>query len=293
VWVDVDVPQCKTSKDCVGLLGRGYTCATGGYCVAPDASTSPSTSSSTGMLNNAVASPPQLPARWACANEMKGDFVGDPDRTVTVRMDAVDLNSLRVPKGLVATACNATDFGCDTPVVSDATPGQDGFFEFELPFGFEGYLTFNAPDIVPGISITNRPFLESTTTSGPALLTMMSQKDLADHSGYPLEPGLGVVIFEMRDCNDTAGDGITFDPVGDNPPFYFDGALPVRGLKATMISNLLAAGREARAIAGFSNLEPSYLNFQARLASNGMEIANVTIPIRADEITYVRVYAGF
>jgi hypothetical protein len=289
MWVDVDVPQCKTSKDCVGLLGRGYTCATGGFCVAPDAGTS----TSTGMLNNAVASPPQLPARWACANAMKGDFVSDPDKTVTIRMDAVDLNSLRVPKGLVSTACNPTDFGCDTPVISDASPGSDGFFEFELPYGFEGYLTFNAPDIVPALSMTNRPYLESTTTSGPALLTMMSQKDLADHSGYPLEPGLGVAIFEMRDCNDTAGDGITFDPLGDQVPFYFDGALPARSVKATMISNLLAAGREARAIAGFSNLEPSYLSFQARLASNGMEIANITIPIRADEITYVRVYAGY
>jgi hypothetical protein len=60
-----------------------------------------------------------------------------------------------------------------------------------------------------------------------------------------------------------------------------------------MISNLLAAGRESRAVAGFGNLPPSYTTFHARLASNGEEIASVTIPIRADTITYVRLYAGY
>ena len=286
VWLDVDVPQCKTNKDCVGLLGRGYTCATGGVCIAPDAgNTSPSPDAGGGQ--------PQLPARWACVNDMKGDFVSDPDRTITVRMDAVDLNTLRVPPGLVSTACNPTDFGCDTPVVEDAQPGSDGFLEFELPYGWEGYLTFSAPDIVPALSMTNKPYLESQTTSGPALLTFKSQMELAEHAGNPLDPALGVVIFEVRDCNDTAGDGISFDPVGDEMPFYFDGALPARTLKATLISNLLAAGRESRAVAGFANLPPSYMSFQARLASNGMEIATVTAPIRAGEITYVRLFAGY
>ena len=284
-WVDVDLPQCVTNKDCVGLLGRGYTCASDGVCTPPD----PTTNS---QKPDAVEMAPQLPARWACATNTKADFVSDPDKKLSVRMDAVDLNTLRVPSGLHAKACNPTDFGCNTPVVSDATPGKDGFLEFELPFGWEGYLVFDAPNFVPSIMVTNRPYLESQTVSGPALLNFKSKQDLSEHSGTPLEPGMGVVIFEMRDCYDMAGDGITFDPVEKNTPFYFDGALPARTVKATMISNLLAAGRESRAVAGFSNLPPSYMTFQARLASNSAEIANVTVPIRADEITYVRVYAG-
>lgn len=287
VWLAVDEPQCKTNKDCVGLLGRGYTCASDGVCMPPDIA------ANTATKPDAGASTPQLPARWACARNTKGDFVSDPDKKITVRMDAVDLTTLRVPSGLLATACNPTDFGCNMPVVADAKPGGDGFLEFEVPYGWEGYLMFDAPNVVPAISLSNRPYLESQTTSGPALLTFKSKQDLAEHSGIPQEPGTGVAIFEMRDCNDMAGDGLTFDPVGDQMPFYFDGALPARSLKATMVSNLLAAGRESRAVAGFANLPPSYMSFQARLASNGAEIANVTIPIRADEITYVRVYAGY
>jgi hypothetical protein len=285
MWLAVDVPQCKTNKDCVGLLGRGYTCASDGVCMPPEAAPS-------SAKPDAGESAPRLPARWACAADSKADFVSDPDKKITLRMDAVDLNTLRVPSGLVATACNATDFGCNTPVVTDATPGDDGFLEFEVPYGWEGYLMFNAPNIVPAISLTNKPYLASQTTSGPALLTFKSKQDLSEHSGMRLEPGKGVVIFEMRDCNDMAGDGIIFDPAGDQLPFYFDGALPANTVKATMVSNLLAAGRESRAVAGFANLPPSYMSFQARLASSGAEIVNVTVPIRADEITYVRVYAG-
>jgi hypothetical protein len=288
-WLDVDVPQCNTSKDCVGLLGRGFTCNEAGVCVPPSASGT----AVEAVTGSGSETKPQLPARWVCVNDKRGDFVANSDKTVKIRMDAVDLNTLRVPDGLVATACSPTDFGCDAPVIENAMPGSDGFFEFTLPYGWEGYLTFNAPNVVPGLLATNRAYLDSQTTSGPALLTVKAEQDLAEHAGYPLEPGTGVAIFEVRDCNDSPGDGVTFDPVADLVAFYFDGALPARTLTATMRSNLLAAGREARAVAGFANIPPSYTTFRARLASTGEEIASVTIPIRADTITYVRLYAGY
>jgi hypothetical protein len=289
VWLDVEAPQCDTNQYCVGLLGRGFTCNEAGICIPPRTSGA----AGVGVTGSGSEMKPQLPARWACATDKRGDFVANPDKTVTVRMDAVDLNTLRVPDGLVATACAPADFGCDAPVIESARPGSDGFFEFNLPYGWEGYLTFNAPNVVPGLLVNNRPFLDSQTTSGPALLTVKAEKDLADHAGRPLVPGTGVAIFEVRDCNDSPGDGVTFDLVGDQGPFYFDGALPARSLKATIISNLLAAGREARAVAGFDNIPPSYTTFHARLASSGDEIASITIPIRADTITYVRLSAGY
>lgn len=288
-WLDVDVSQCNTDKDCVGLLGRGYTCNKAGICLAPSGS---SMEAVTGTAGSGSETNNQLPQRWICANDEMGNFVPNPDKTLKIRMDAVDLNSLRVPNDLVATACNPTDFGCDSPLIENATPGSDGFFEFNVPYGFEGYWTFNAPNMVPGLLALSRPYLESQTTSGPALLSVKAEQDLADHSGYPLEPGTGVAIFEVRDCNDSAGDGVTFDPVDDLTPFYFDGALPARNLTATMISNLLGAGREPRAVAGFTNIHESYTTFHARLASSGEEIASVTIPIRADTITYIRLFPG-
>jgi hypothetical protein len=279
MWLEVDAPQCKVNQDCVGLFGRGYVCGEGGICSVPDAGSDPTK--------------PQLPSRWQCANETPDGFVAKPDHNVVVRMDAVDLNTLRVPNDLIASACDPSDVTCSAPVISDVRPGSDGFLEFEVPYGFEGFLTFEAPGIVSSISWTNKPYLDTLTTSGPALLTTMSLDDLAEHAGHPIDPSMGVAILEMRDCVDAAGDGISLDPVADQEPFYFDGALPARGLPATMVSNLLGAGREARAVGGFSNLPPGYLSIQARLASNQAPIANVTIQIRPAQITYVRVYAGY
>jgi hypothetical protein len=282
VWLDVEGPQCKSNKDCVGLFGRGFSCSAAGICNAPEAE--PDVDA--GMK-------PRVPARWACVNDAELDFIADPDRNVTVRMDAVDLNTLRVPQGLVGAACGPTDVDCTSPIVSDVRPAGDGFFEFNVPYGFEGFLTFNAPGTVPAMSFSNKPYLDSITTSGPALLTTKSLDDLATHSGHPIAENTGVAILEIRDCSDSAGDGVSFDNVGDEEPFYFDGALPARGLPATMVSNLLGAGREPRAVGGFSNLPPGYVTFHARLASNDLELTQVTIQVRAGQITYARVYAGY
>jgi hypothetical protein len=281
VWLDVENAQCKTTADCTALLGRDYTCGPGGVCVAPvtkDAGT---------------GSKPTLPTRWACVNDEPSNFIENPDATVTVRMDAVDLDTLKVPPGITASACLPTDLDCSSPVLSNLTPGDDGFFEMTLPYGFEGYLTFTAPGFVPGLSFTNKPFLADVSTSGPAMVSQSSLTDIADHAGDPIVDGTGVAIVEMRDCGDNAGDGVSFDPVGDQTAFYFDGALPARGLTATTLSNLLGAGRESRAVGGFSNLPaPGYSSLQARLPSNQVVVGHITVQIRSNYITYVKMYAG-
>jgi hypothetical protein len=281
VWLDVDAPQCARNSDCVGLLGRGYTCEKN-LCVAPP-------EKNTEMDAGEVS---QLPARWACVVEPPKDFIPDPDRQITVRMDAVDLNTLKVPSDLVASACLPGDVECSSPIVKDISPGSDGFFEFTVPHGFEGFLSFTSSTTVPALSFANRAYLDNLTTSGPALSTPMALEDIASHADRPNDPSRGVAILEVRDCNDRAGDGVSFDPVGDETPFYFDGALPARGLPSTTISNLLGAGREPRAVGGFSNLKPGYLTFEGRLEKTGESIGRVTVQIRAGWFTYVRIYAG-
>jgi len=283
LWLDVEAPQCTTSKTCVELLGRGFTCGSAGVCLAP---ARPEPSAPSGEDDD-------WPARWACAGEPPDDVVANPDRNIRIRMDAVDFTSLRVPPGLTARACNPADVECSAPVATDVQPGADGFLEFMVPHGFAGFLTFDAPNIVPGLMYNTRPMIESTTTSGPALATGETLMDIAEHSGRPNDDSRGLAILEIRDCNDAAGDGVSFDSVDGEEPFYFDGALPARDLEATTISNLLGAGRERRAVGGFSNLPPGYVTFQIRLAENEEPIARTTLQIRAGHITYVRVYPGF
>jgi hypothetical protein len=283
LWLDVDAPQCTSSKVCQSLLGAGAKCSAG-VCVRPNETADAGTDA--GNL-------PPLDARWQCIREPKKDFILDPDKTVKLRMDVVDVISMQVPAGLTATACTPGDVECTRPVASNVKPGSDGFLEFSLPYGFQGFITVEAPDYVPGLSYDNRPYTQSITTSGPAIITPAVLAVISSNSGMDSDPNLGLVFVEIRDCNDAAAEGVSFDNVGDVSPFYFDGALPSRDLKATAISNQLGAGREPRAIGGFSGLQSGYTTLQATLPDTGEVVSRLTVQVRVGHITYVRMRAGY
>jgi hypothetical protein len=280
LWLNVDAPQCDKDSTCIGILGRGYTCGAAGVCVQPPAEV------------DSGEPKKEHPPRWACIDTPAKGFVPDPDRMLSVRMDAVDFASLKVPPGVKATGCNPADVSCNEPIFKDVEPGSDGFFEFNLPYGFEGFFEFTAPNIVPSLLFRNRAYIDSVTTSGPALASQGLLMDIGKSSGRPIDPTTGVAILEIRDCFDAAGDGVEFDAIGDEGPFYFRGALPTRDGGGTTISNNLAAGREPRAVGGFSNLPVGPATFPIRLADTKDTVATVTLLIRAGYITYVRVYPG-
>jgi hypothetical protein len=218
-------------------------------------------------------------------------FVPNPDRELHIHMDAVDFNTLKVPPGLTATTCGPADVACNQPIES-REPGADGYFDFTLPYGFSGFIMFAAPDIVPSLLYRTRPYFESTTTSGPALATVATLNDISNAAERPHDPATGLAILDSRDCADNPGEGIQFDNAAGEDPFYFDGALPARGLSATTISSQLSATRERRAVGGFSNLTPGLVTFQSRLEKTQDPIGKVTVPIRAGYVTYVRMYPG-
>jgi hypothetical protein len=285
LWLEVDGPQCASDKVCRTVLGEGATCSAG-VCVRANEDPVDAGSSDAGNL-------PPLPARWACIREPKRDFISDPDKTVKLRMDVVDVISMKVPTGLTATACTPGDVECARPVASDIKPGTDGFLEFSLPYGFQGFITVEAPDYVPGLSYDNRPYTESVTTSGPAIVSPAVLSVITANAGMNSDPNLGMTFIEIRDCNDAAGDGVSFDAIGESVPFYFDGALPSHTLTATAISNQLGAGRESRAIGGFSDLPSGYTTVQATLPETGEVVSRLTVQIRVGHITYVRMRAGY
>jgi hypothetical protein len=284
LWLSVDAPQCASDKVCQSVLGNDATCSAG-VCVRASEDVSDAGTDASNL--------PALPSRWACIRDPKKDFISDPDKTVKLRMDVVDVVSMQVPDGLIATACTPGDVECVRPVASDIKPGSDGFLEFSLPYGFQGFITVEAPDYVPGLSYDNRPYTESTTTSGPAIVTPAVLTAITNNSGSGDDPNLGLVFVEMRDCNDAAGDGVRFDAINDVSPFYFDGALPSRDLQATAISNQLGAGRESRAIGGFSGLPSGYTTLQATLPDTGEVVSRLTVQVRVGHITYVRMRAGY
>jgi hypothetical protein len=284
LWVDLDTQQCNSDKACVSLLGKGYTCSSSKVCVKPKHQDSDA---------GAIDDRPPLPARWQCIREPKKDFIPDLNKQITLRMDVVDVADMTIPKGLHAAACQPGDILCSKPVDDDVTPGADGFLEFQLPHGFAGFVQIEAPEYVSGLSYDSRPYTSSVMTSGPAIIKPAVLDVISNGSGLMGDPNLGLAFLEVRDCSDAPGDGVSFEPLGDNTPFYFQGPLPSRDLDATTVTNMLGAGREPRAIGGFSNLKLAYTTFKATLPETGEVVSQITVQIRSGFITYVRMRAGY
>ncbi|HKP58419.1 MAG TPA: hypothetical protein VJV78_16955 [Polyangiales bacterium] len=283
LWVDVDAPQCTSDKQCVGMLGRGYTCSAANVCEKPMAH------ADAGSEDDR----PPLAPRWQCAREEPKGFVQDPNKKIKLRMDVVDVLMMKVPEGLHAMACTPGDVDCERPIASDVKPAGDGFMEFELPLGFEGFVKVEAPGYVPGLSYDNRPYTESVTTSGPAIIQPGALSVIASASGTMSDASLGLAFLEVRDCFDAAGEGVSFEPLGGNMPFYFNGALPARDLTMTSISNQLGANREPRAVGGFSDIKPGFTTFKAVVPETREVLSSVTVVIKSGYITYVRMRAGY
>jgi hypothetical protein len=288
VWLDVDTPQCKTSKDCVGLLGRGYTCGSGGVCLKPTVSKKVDAGA------DAHKAAP-LPARWACLDQPPEPIAPDRNKTVKVRFDVVDFTTLQPPPQLTADACGPSDVECAQPLLAGVKPDADGFFDLKLPYAFQGFFKFRAPNIVPAFSYTNRTFTDDISFAGPSLVSPATLMDIAAHSSISVDTTLGVGIIEITDCDGNAADGVHFDNKNapDNLAFYFDGALPARDLQATTISTALGAARAPRAVGGFSNLQAGYVTFEATLLTTGTFVGQVTVQIRNGFMTYMRIYPGY
>ena len=278
LWIDVDDPQCKDDQTCVALLGEAATCGPDDVCRR---------ASQLGTTADGVRA---LPGRWSCARAPAERVALDPSRSVRVRMDVVDISRLRVPPGLIGGACLADDADCTKPFVQNIAPGGDGFMELALPYAFQGYLRLEAPDYLPVLAYNTRPYTETTSTRGPPMIKQGALEVLAAASSSSASRGLA--LLDVRDCNDAAGEGVSFDDVDGQAAFYFEGAGPSPSLTQTVISNQLSAGREPRAMGGFSDLEPGATTFRVVLPESGEVVGRVTVAIRAGHITYVRLRAG-
>lgn len=279
LWVHVDSPQCKLDQTCVMLLGdEEATCGQDGVCIGAS------------QLGTNTGGARALPSRWSCAHAAPTGA----SRSVRVRVDVEDVSSLSVPPGLVGAACLLDDADCTRPVAENIAPGGDGFLQLELPYDFHGYLHLQAPDYVPVLAYDARPYTEPTSTRGPPMFSRDALEAIAAVSGGSAElASRGFALLDVRDCNDTAADGVSFDVVNGQAPFYFAGAEPSPQLTQTAISNQLSAGREPRAMGGFPALEPGLTTFRVTLPESGEVVSQVTVAIRAGHITYMRLRAGY
>lgn len=284
--LDVESSQCERDADCVGLLGRGYVCASTNVCkrVAPE--TPPSNMTDAG---------PQLAKRWKCLDEQptKAPAV-DESRRVAISFDVVDFKQASTPDGLIVRACAQTDVACSEPIIDNVVPDSDGVVSFDLPYGFLGFYELDAPGFVPGLSFSNRPATQDMMYHGPVIVSIQSQLDLAKFGGEMIDDTLGTIVIEVTDCDGGPGDGVRLEMESDDQhAFYFEGPLPDRQLEATVVTTALGRGGVQRAVAGFSNVKPNYVTFVATLVEPERRVASFAAQVRANSITFIRMQAGY
>ncbi len=288
VILDVEGQQCESDRDCVGLFGRDFVCTADRVCI--DESDIQAPEEDAGGL-------PPLPDNWACLREpprMVNPLAG---RTVSVRFAVTDFVELTVPPGLTAKACESRDIRCENPVIDDVTPDSDGFIEFEnLPHGWRGYSQLSAPDYVDSLVFTNRPYTEDTMPDGPTMLTPDQLQQIAMGGNEDIDMTKGIAILTVYDCDGNAAPGVRFeqdDSSNEEPAFYFSSTLPDRERPHTTVTTQLTRSMKPLAVGGFSHIEPGYVTMVAILDETEEEVGRVIVQIRALNMTFVEINAGY
>lgn len=281
--LEVDAPQCERDSDCVALFTRQHTCGGDGVCVPPDEAPDPD------------GGGPGLPPAWACLEEAPRTVSAVPGESITVGFISVAYDSLKVPAGLTARACNATDINCDTPLVDGVTPDEDEYLRFELPTGFPGYFELSADDTLPTLFYSNRPHGDDGEYIGPVLVDPQTVVDLSDRGDSAADLSKGLVTFLFWDCLGQPAGGVTLERNGgaDHEVFYFDGGLPDRDLTASRVSAALSVTGEPLAAAGISNIEPGFESFEVIHQESGLPLGTYTAELRPGHMTTVSMYAGY
>lgn len=276
--LDVDTPQCEQDRDCVGLLGDGYTCSEWGVCEASDAEATNS----------------GLPDRYACLDEPL-PVPDDVPTTITIGIKIADyLSPDTTPEGVLVNACTKRDVNCDTPIATDVPTNNDGAAMVDVPGGFDGYFEVTAPGYVPGIFSINHPVYEDVTLPGPSLFTPAVLQAIASMGDATLAQGTGIVIADFVDCDGQAAPGVAVKTVGDPEyqVFYISGSFPDYALEGTHISDEVGADGIPRAVAGVHSVAKGFLSMQATLNDPETPFAEFTVGVRSDTMSFVRVYAG-
>jgi hypothetical protein len=294
VLLDVQGQQCRSDGDCVGLFGRDYVCGEQHVCIEDD---SPAPGS--GMQDAGGSHSSTRPEGFECLDDPPRTVVAQIGRFVSLRFVVTDFVDLTVPSGLFGKACETRDVRCENPIegLDHVTPDPNGFLNFEnLPHGWRGYMQISAPMYVDSLVYSNRAYGEDAMTEGPTVLKPSQLNEIAMGGGEMIDMTKGIVILTAYDCEGHAAPGVRFeqdDAEATEVPFYFEGTLPDRERTTTIISTELTQSHAPLAAGGFSHITPGYVTFVAVLDETDEEIGRVTVQVRALNMTYAEIHAGY
>jgi hypothetical protein len=291
--LDVEGEQCTSDDDCVGLFGRDFVCTPQRVCVEPNAGDG---DGDAGMQGDGGSN---LPPEWQCIEEPPRIVIPQQNRSLTLRLAVTDFVDLTQPEGLVGRACNGMDVDCSSPVIEDVVPDNEGYLVFEdLPHGWVGYLELEAPEYLPTLVFSNKPYTVDEMPEGPTLLTLDSLRSITEGGGEMINEDRGIVLLVVYDCLGNPAEGVRLvqeEREGEEPemPYYFEGSLPDRDRTETIISRRLTRTMNPLAVGGFNKVREGYQTFFGVLASTGQPIGRVTVQVRPLTMSIAELHAGY
>jgi hypothetical protein len=274
--------ECLKDADCEARLGSKATCVDK-TCFAPAAQCEADEdclARGPEYMGGRCADRQCLPnPKWRC------EPAPTPTASSTVELivPVIDALALTYVPNIPLVACSKLDYACDEPVVK-ATTGMDGRARLTVPGNFAGYVEqtestgfgpglYFPPGLLPmDTELRNFPIFRTGSTTGLALAL-----------GAALDPVRGHIMLVAEDCMGNALAGVAFStPQADmkSVQFYVRDQTPTTSVMDT----------PPEGTGGYMNLPPGVTAITAKEVKTGIELATVTVLIRAGFISmlYVR-----
>jgi len=281
--IDVGGQQCNQDAECVSKeLGNkcdleAHVCITAGNACAEDAECGGVTPR---CMQGACVST-ELADRWICPD----DTQPNQELMIHYRFQVLEFVGQKESVGAMAAACRTSDAGCTDPIAS-ATSDDQGWVEFDLPYGFSGYFDVRANGALPALSYLTRPLKKDTVDRPLQVPSPEAVAFLAATEAVDFDKTKGVALVEAFDCSGRPAGGVQFtESRGGSTAFYIVDHLPNKEATVSVYDSVndVADG-------GFVNVQTGFVTFTARWGVDGPLLRSFNAQVRANTVTFVDMF---
>jgi hypothetical protein len=230
------------------------------------------------LLQGIVPNQPDAAApdpRWACLDESPPNTAAPNVPTIDLALGIADTVTDTVPEGLTARACDSLDANCDTPLLTEVVPSEDGVLHLRVAQGFDGYIELRSPSTVPTMYFVNRALMLDTVRSF-AVISTMALNGLAMQARVPLDAALGHVLISVFDCMGAPASDIQLVSDAGGVAFVFVDGRPAVGRDVTSEDG----------VGGFVNVPIGYAVLEGRRANDGRVLRTTNVLVRSGWFSY-------